>query len=213
MKMYLYAKLKMHLRKMQFDATLRGYINLIRVPYILMVGLLCVLLILTFQKGFYNVGSIGLAVLCVSLVIAGSAAINDYFDCESDRLTHPERAIPSNEIPLSRAMQFSALTFLAGLVVSSVINAVAFGIVAVNVVLFVLYPSVVKRLSGFLSNLVMGVLGATIALFAGAVVFKTINITSLSFVAMIAAGAIGLNVLRDVLTIEGDLKGGTQHLH
>ncbi len=206
MKMYLYAKLKMHLRKMQFDATLRGYINLIRVPYILMVGLLCVLLILTFQKGFYNVGSIGLAVLCVSLVIAGSAAINDYFDCESDRLTHPERAIPSNEIPLSRAMQFSALTFLAGLVVSSVINAVAFGIVAVNVVLFVLYPSVVKRLSGFLSNLVMGYLGATIALFAGAVVFKTINITSLSFVAMIAAGAIGLNVLKDVLTVDGDLK-------
>ncbi len=191
---------------MQLDATLRAYLSLIRVPYILMVDLLCVLLILTFQKGFYGLGTMGLAVLAVSLVIAGSAAINDYFDCESDRLTHPERAIPSNEIPLIRAAQFAALTFFAGLAVSSVINVLAFGIVALNVVLFVLYPRVVKRLSGFLSNLVMGYLGATIALFAGAVVFKTINIASLSFAGMIAAAAVGLNVLKDVLTVDGDLK-------
>ena len=193
---------------MQLDATLRAYVKLIRVPYILMVDLLCVLLILTFQRGFDDLGTIGLAVLAVSLVIAGSAAINDYFDCESDRLSHPERAIPSNEIPLTRAAQFAALTFFAGLVVSSMISVLAFGIVALNVVLFVLYPRVVKRVSGFLSNLVMGYLGATITLFAGAVVFKTINISSVSFVGMIAAGAVGLNVLKDILTVDGDLKAG-----
>jgi geranylgeranylglycerol-phosphate geranylgeranyltransferase len=193
-------------KNMQLNATLRAYASLIRVPYILMVDFLCVLLILTFQKGFNDLGTMGLAVLAVSLVIAGSAAINDYFDCESDRLSHPERAIPSNEISLIRAAQFAALTFVAGLAVSSVINVLAFGIVALNVVLFVLYPRVVKRFSGFLSNLVMGYLGATIALFAGAVVFKTINIASLSFVGMIAAAAVGLNVLKDVLTVDGDLK-------
>jgi geranylgeranylglycerol-phosphate geranylgeranyltransferase len=195
-------------KNMQHNATLRAYASLIRVPYILMVDFLCVLLILTFQKGFYDLGTMGLAVLAVSLVIAGSAAINDYFDCESDRLSHPERAIPSNEISLRRAAQFAALIFFAGLAVSSVINVLAFGIVALNVVLFVLYPRVIKRFSGFLSNLVMGYLGATIALFAGAVVFKTINIASLSFAAMIAAAAVGLNVLKDVLTVDGDLKAG-----
>jgi geranylgeranylglycerol-phosphate geranylgeranyltransferase len=198
----------MHLRQMRLDAALRAYVKLIRVPYILMVDLLCVLLILTFQRGFDDLGIIALAVLAVSLVIAGSAAINDYFDCESDRLTHPKRAIPSNEIPLTRAAQFAALTFFAGLIVSSMINVLAFGIVALNVVLFVLYPRVVKRVSGFLSNLVMGYLGATITLFAGAVVFKTINISSVSFVGMIAAGAVGLNVLKDILTVDGDLKAG-----
>jgi geranylgeranylglycerol-phosphate geranylgeranyltransferase len=195
-------------KNMQLNATLRAYASLIRVPYILMVDFLCVLLILTFQKGFYDLGTMGLAVLAVSLVIAGSAAINDYFDCESDRLSHPERAIPSNEISLIRAAQFAAVTFFAGLAVSSVINVLAFGIVALNVVLFVLYPRVIKRFSGFLSNLVMGYLGATIALFAGAVVFKTINIASLSFAGMIAAAAVGLNVLKDVLTVDGDLKAG-----
>jgi geranylgeranylglycerol-phosphate geranylgeranyltransferase len=54
----------------------------------------------------------------------------------------------------------------------------------------------------------MGYLGATIALFPGAVVFQTINAASLSFVGLIAGGAIGLNVLKDVLTLEGDLRIG-----
>lgn len=99
--------------------------------------------------------------------------------------------------------------FLMGLCISFAINSVAFGIVSVNVVLFVVYPRLVKQFSGFLSNLVMGYLGATIALFPGAVVFQTINAASLSFVGLIAGGAIGLNVLKDVLTLEGDLRIGT----
>jgi geranylgeranylglycerol-phosphate geranylgeranyltransferase len=187
-------------------AKLKTYVSLIRVPYIVMLDLLCVLLILTFQKGFGDLLTMILAVLAVSLVIAGSAAINDYFDVESDRISHPERVIPSNQISLARTAQFSALTLLAGLAVSYAINALAFGIVVLDVVLFVLYPRLFKRISGFLSNLVMGYLGATVALFAGAVVFKTVDIASLSFVGMIAAGAISLNVLKDVLTIDGDLK-------
>ncbi|MGZ4865498.1 MAG: hypothetical protein ACXV39_12860, partial [Halobacteriota archaeon] len=62
--------------------------------------------------------------------------------------------------------------------------------------------------SGLVSNLVMGYLGATIVLFSGAAVFRTINAASLSFVGLIAGGAIGLNVLKDILTLEGDLKVG-----
>jgi len=67
---------------------------------------------------------------------------------------------------------------------------------------------VFKAISGFFSNLVMGFLAATIALFVGAVVFDAINIASLSFVGTIAAAAIGLNVLKDVLTVDGDLRAG-----
>jgi geranylgeranylglycerol-phosphate geranylgeranyltransferase len=165
-------------------------------------------LIVTFQKGFHNLGLVGLAVITVTLIIAGGAAINDYFDSESDALTHPERPIPSKKITPACAVKFSALALLAGLAISFAINPVAFGIVALDVVLFILYPPVLKRLSGFLSNLMMGYLGATIALFAGAVVFQAINADSLSFVGLIAGGAIGLNVLKDILTLDGDLKMG-----
>ncbi len=150
----------------------------------------------------------GTAILAVLLIGTGSAAINDYFDRESDRLTHPERPIPLGEISPTRTALFAAIMFIAGLGVSLMINPLAFGIVALNVALFILYPRVFKRLSGFMSNLLMGYLGATVALFAGAVVFQTINVASLSFVGMIAAAVIAFNVLKDVLTLKGDLKSG-----
>jgi 4-hydroxybenzoate polyprenyltransferase len=179
-----------------------------RLPYWLIESLLCVLFIITFQNGFYNPGLIALAVLGVTFVGAGGAAVNDYFDRESDAITHPERPIPSKQVSPTNAATFSALMFAMGLAVSFAINSLAFGIAALNVVLFTVYPRFLKRLSGLLSNLVMGYIGATIALFAGAVVFQTINVASLSFVGMIAGGAIGLNVLKDVLTIDGDVKAG-----
>lgn len=179
-----------------------------RLPYILMLSLLCVLFIITFQKGLYDPALIGIAVISVTFTSAGSAAINDYCDRDSDVLTHPARPISANQISPIRAAQFSALTFLVALGASLMINPVAFGIVGLNVMLFILYARVIKRLSGFVSNLVMGYLGATIVLFSGATVFQTINAASLSFVGLIAGGAIGLNVLKDILTLEGDLKVG-----
>jgi geranylgeranylglycerol-phosphate geranylgeranyltransferase len=167
-----------------------------------------VLFILTFQNGFNQLGLIAPAVLGVTFVGAGGAAINDYFDRDSDAITHPERPIPSGQVSPANAMTFSALTFAVGLGVSLAINSLAFGIAALNVVLFTVYPRFLKRLSGLSSNLVMGYLGASIALFAGAAVFQTINVASLSFVGMIAGGAIALNVLKDVLTVGGDVKVG-----
>ncbi|MGZ4911440.1 MAG: UbiA family prenyltransferase, partial [Halobacteriota archaeon] len=172
------------------------------------LSLLCVLFIITFQKGLYDPLLIGLAVITVTFTCAGSAAINDYCDRDSDVLTHPERPIPANQISPARAAQFSALTFLVALAASLMINPVAFCIVGLNIVLFILYARVIKRFSGFVSNLVMGYLGATIVLFSGAAVFQTINAASLSFVGLIAGGAIGLNVLKDILTLKGDLKVG-----
>jgi len=193
---------------MQLTEKVRAYVVLMRLSYIAALDFLCLLFIVTFQKGFYHAGLAGLAVITVALIIAGGAAINDYFDSQSDALTHPTRPIPSKKISPASAAKFSALVLLVGLAISFAINPVAFGIVALDVVLFILYPPVLKRRSGLVSNLVMGYLGATIALFAGAVVFQTINADSLAFVGLIAGGAIGLNALKDILTLDGDLKIG-----
>lgn len=187
---------------------MRAFIRLIRLPYWLMEGLLCVLFMLTFQKGFYKPILMGLAVVTVAFIGAGGAAVNDYFDRDSDAITYPDRPIPSRQISPASALQFSALTFLIGLGISYAINPFALGIAGLNTVLFTIYPRFLKRISGFLSNLVMGFLGASIALFAETVVFQNISSASLSFVGMIAGGAIGLNVLKDVLTLDGDLKVG-----
>jgi geranylgeranylglycerol-phosphate geranylgeranyltransferase len=191
---------------MQINRKVRAYAKLARLPYIVLLDLLCVLFIVTFEKGLYEPALIGLGVMTVTFVSAGSTAINDYCDRDSDDLTHPERPIPANQISPRSAARFSILVFIIGLGASLMINYVAFGIVALNVVLFILYASVIKRFSGFVSNLIMGYLGTTIVLFSGAVVFQAINAVSLSFFGLIAGAAIGINVLKDILTLPGDLK-------
>ncbi|MGZ4911172.1 MAG: UbiA family prenyltransferase, partial [Halobacteriota archaeon] len=191
-----------------FNTALRPLIRLTRPPYLLLEGFTSLLFLITFQGSLRDLPLTVTAILAVLLIGAGSAAVNDYFDRESDMLTHSERPIPSGEISPARTALFAAVMFVAGLGVSLTINPLAFGIVALNVVLFILYPRVFKRLSGFMSNLLMGYLGATVVLFAGAVVFQTINVASLSFVGMIAAAVIAFNVLKDILTLRGDVKIG-----
>jgi 4-hydroxybenzoate polyprenyltransferase len=65
---------------MQLSENVRAIITLMRLPYILMLDFLCVLFIVTFQKGFQQPELVGLAVITVVLVTAGGAAINDYCD-------------------------------------------------------------------------------------------------------------------------------------
>ncbi len=192
----------------RLTTTLRPFIRLTRPPYLLLEGCVSALLLVTFQKGLGDPVLVGTAVLAVLLVGTGGATINDYFDRESDMVTHLERPIPSGEISPTRTAQFATATFIAGLGLSLVINALAFGIMALNVVLFTVYPRFVKRISGFVSNLLMGYLGAALALFAGAAVFNAINVAVLSFVGMIAAALIAFNVLKDILTVRGDVKIG-----
>ncbi len=192
----------------RFNIPLRSLIKLTRPPYLLFLGLACVLFTITFQRGLGNLTLMGAAVLAVVLISSGGAAINDYFDEGSDALTHPERPLPSGEITSARVAQFAAVLFVVGLGVALLINPLAFAILALNAALFILYPRVVKRVSGFASNLLMGYLGASVVLFTGAAVFEAINMAALSCVGMMAAAAIAFNVLKDVLTLEGDIKIG-----
>ena len=114
------------------DGKLKAFIRLVRLPYWLIEGLLCVLFMITFQRGFYKPVLMSLAVLTVAFIGAGGAAINDYFDRESDAVTHPDRPIPSHQISPTNAVQFAASTYIAGLLVSFAINPLAFEIDCTN---------------------------------------------------------------------------------
>ena len=65
----------------------------------------------------------------------------------------------------------------------------------------------VKRKSGFVANVLVGVLTGTAFLYGEATISNTISLISLSLYP-IAFGTIGGNVLRDILSLEGDSKVG-----
>ena len=203
---------------MNTSSPARGLIALIRLPYWLMTGGLAVLTAFAILNGNFadvqtflgpmNVAAVALLTfLSLSFIASGGFAINDYYDRISDAVIKPKRPIPSGALSYKQAVTIAALFFTLGLVISFLINWLAFAIIALDSVLLLIYSYLIKRKSGFAANLLMGVLTGTAFIYGQATVTGTITLASLSLYP-IAFGTIGGNVLRDIFSVEGDAKVG-----
>jgi geranylgeranylglycerol-phosphate geranylgeranyltransferase len=203
---------------MNAAASARALVALLRLPYWLMTGGLAVLTAFAILKGNFSsiettVGTQSFGLVAVltffsmALIASAGFAINDYFDRESDAVIKPKRPIPSGGLTLKQVIAVTGVLFALGLVLSALINWLSFAIIALDSLLLLVYSYMVKRKSGFAANLLMGILTGTAFIFGQATVTGTITLVSLSLYP-IAFGTIGGNVLRDVLSMEGDAKVG-----
>jgi len=186
---------------------LKGFVKLIRPTYWLMTGGLSILTALALQKGDFNVEVYLKIFASMALIASGGFALNDYFDQKADALVKPDRPIPSGAISPAQAVVISATLFFVGLVVAFLINNVSFGILLVDTLLLIFYSAVLKRRSGFLSNILVGALIGTSFLYGEAAVFDGISVKSFS-ASLSSFGSIGGNVLRDIRSLNGDVRAG-----
>jgi geranylgeranylglycerol-phosphate geranylgeranyltransferase len=196
----------------------RALVALLRLPYWLMTGGLALLTAFAILKGNFSsipttIGTLNFGVVAtltffsMAFIASAGFAINDYFDRESDAVIKPRRPIPSGGLTLKQVVAVSTVLFALGLILSAFINWLSFTIIAVDSLLLLVYSYMVKRKSGFAANLLMGILTGTAFVFGQATVSGTVNLISLSLYP-IAFGTIGGNVLRDILSMEGDSKVG-----
>jgi geranylgeranylglycerol-phosphate geranylgeranyltransferase len=187
----------------------RGLIALLRLPYWLMTGGLSLLTAFAITKSMIVPDKILLIFFSMAFITSAGFAINDYFDRESDAVIKPKRPIPSGVLSLKQVVAISGVLFAVGLVMASLINWLSFAIIAVDSVLLLIYSFMVKRKSGFIANVLVGILTGTAFLYGEATITSpaTISLISISLYP-IAFGTIGGNVLRDVLSVEGDSKVG-----
>jgi geranylgeranylglycerol-phosphate geranylgeranyltransferase len=196
----------------QLNTRLSAFVRLVRFPYWLLLGIICVLLVMVFQRGSYNFELMGLAFITMAFTCMGGFAINDYFDRESDAIVKPDRPIPSNQITPLEAIQISVVLFLAGLGFAAVINLLAFGIMAFITVFLILYAAFFKRRAGFISNIIIGLLaGTVVTLFSEATAIRTVSIISLCSIGF-SFLIISRNVFKDIAGVEGDIKLGVSSL-
>jgi geranylgeranylglycerol-phosphate geranylgeranyltransferase len=87
------------------------------------------------------------------------------------------------------------------------INLLSLVILLVDSILLVLYSALVKRKSGFAANVLVGLLVGTAFIYGEATVLNIVSLVSLSLYP-ICFGTIGGNILRDVLSFEGDSRVG-----
>ena len=189
----------------------RGLIALLRLPYWLMTGGLSLLTAFAITNNPLKLSLQTALLIFFSMAFVTSAgfAINDYFDRESDAVIKPKRPIPSGALNLRQVIAVSSILFAAGLIMSFLINWLSFAIIAADSALLLVYSILVKRKSGFAANVLVGILTGTAFLYGEATISipPTISIISLSLYP-IALGTTGGNVLRDVLSLEGDLRIG-----
>jgi 4-hydroxybenzoate polyprenyltransferase len=186
---------------------LKAIIMLLRSPYWLMTGGLSVLTIFTLQRGWPETGLLALVILSAICITSGGFAFNDYIDQESDAIVKKNRPIPSKSLAPWQALLTAVILFIIGLLASLRINWLCFGIALIDTVLLVAYSTVIKKYAGFFGSFLMGFIIGTSFVYGEAALSGAITITSfsLSFMSM---GNIGGNILRDVLSLEGDLKAG-----
>jgi geranylgeranylglycerol-phosphate geranylgeranyltransferase len=190
-------------------APAKGLISLLRLPYWLMTGGLSVLTAFAITKTMIAPQTILLIFFSMAFITSAGFAINDYFDRESDAVIKPKRPIPSGALSLKQVVAISGVLFALGLVMAALINWLSFAIIAVDSLLLLVYSYMVKRKSGFVANILVGILTGTAFMYGQATITNPaiVNLVSLSLYP-IAFGTIGGNVLRDILSVEGDSKVG-----
>ena len=190
-------------------APARGLIALLRLPYWLMTGGLSLLTAFAITKNplSLSIQTVLLIFFSMAFITSAGFAINDYFDRESDAVIKPKRPIPSGALSLKQVVAISGVLFAVGLIMAAYINWLSFAIIAADSALLLIYSTLVKRKSGFVANVLVGILTGTAFMYGQATISGTVTLISLSLYP-IAFGTIGGNVLRDVLSIEGDSKVG-----
>ncbi len=193
---------------MKRKAPARGLLALLRLPYWLMTGGLALLTAFAITKGnFVNFWIIPLIFFSMACITSAGFAINDYFDKESDAIIKPRRPLPSGDLSLKQVIAASTLLFSIGLVLALLINWLSFAVLIVDSALLLVYSAKVKKKSGFIANVLVGILTGTAFVYGETTISNTVSLVSLSLYP-IAFGTIGGNILRDILSLEGDSKVG-----
>ncbi len=187
----------------------RGLIALLRLPYWLMTGGLSLLTAFAITKDAISLETVLLIFFSMAFITSAGFSVNDYFDRESDAIIKPRRPIPSGALSLKQVIAISTTLFIVGLFFALLINWLSFVILLVDSTLLLIYSAFVKRKSGFAANVLVGLLVGTAFIYGEAAisVFQTISLVSLSLYP-ICFGTIGGNILRDILSFEGDSKIG-----
>jgi geranylgeranylglycerol-phosphate geranylgeranyltransferase len=189
----------------------KGLVALLRLPYWLMTGGLSLLTAFAITsalgKTLPNIITLVLIFFSMAFVTSAGFALNDYYDRESDAIIKPKRPIPSGALSLRLVVCISGALFASGLVLSLLVNWSSFLILLIDSIVLVIYSAFIKRWSGFAANITVGLLVGTSFLYGEATIFDTISLVSLSLYP-ICLGTVGGNLLRDILSSEGDSKVG-----
>ena len=155
----------------------------------------------------YHLRDLLIAVPAVIAFVIGGNSINDYSDRETDRISHPNRPIPSGRITPTTALRIGTVSLTVSAAFSFMLpNVTATCIVIVACVFIVMYELYLKK-RGFLGNITIGVLTGMVLLLGGAIVSDVQKCYVVAM--MIFLISLGQEIVSDIEDLTGDIDRNT----
>ena len=142
-----------------------------------------------------------LAVIVTFFITAGSMTFNDAYDWEIDAINHPNRPIPKGIITQKQMLQFTAVLFIIGLILTFFINLLCTGIYIFSVGFLAVYELFTKKY-GIMGNITVAFVSSIAFTFGGAAVgnpYATLPLTILGFLIIF-----GREIVMDIRDADGD---------
>ncbi len=150
-----------------------------------------------------NINLLLIASVSASLITAAGNVINDIYDIELDKISHPKRPLPLNKVSISQAKTIYILLNLLALILLFISSIYLTLIGVLAIALLFIYSSFLKKIF-LLSNLVIAFLTGLTFIFAG----EAVNNLMSSFIP--AGFAFLINLIREIVKDTEDLEGDIQ---
>ena len=178
-----------------------SYIKLIRPLNCLITALVVIVggIISSESSSFDNI--LILASVTAAFAAASGNVINDYFDIEIDKISHPDRPLAAGKIMPSYAIKFYSILVLVALTFSFTLNIQLFVITFSALAILFLYSIYLKKIP-LVGNITVALLTALAFFFGGIAV----NNAEAAIVPAVFAFLINLirELVKDIEDIEGD---------
>jgi chlorophyll synthase len=155
------------------------------------------------------------------LLTGYTQTINDYYDREIDAINEPYRPIPSGAIPLNQVVAQIWILLLGGIGVATILDVTAghsdFIITKLAVggaFLAYIYsaPPLKLKQNGWLGNYALGASYIALPWWAGHALYGTLNWTVVAVTLFYSLAGLGIAVVNDFKSVEGDRELGLKSL-
>ena len=173
----------------------------------------------------WSLEQVGMALVCMvmsgPLLTGYTQTINDYYDRELDAINEPYRPIPSGAIPLPRVIAQIWVLLLAGIAVAYGLDRWAghpFPTLTVLAILGSLLsyiysaPPLKLKQNGWLGNYALGASYIALPWWAGHALFGDLNPTVMVLTLIYSLSGLGIAIINDFKSVEGDRQLGLQSL-
>lgn len=149
-----------------------------------------------------NIITLIIAYIATVMIAAGGYTINDYYDCEIDKINRPDRIIPSGKLTPAQALRWSYILFIGGFISAVLLfDPIALLLAILGVISLISYGKIFKRKKE-MGNIVVSVLSIIPFLYGGVITNAYFGPFYLSV--FLFSLSMGREILKDVEDLEGD---------